>query len=136
MKLWEGNVFTPVCNSFILFIGEGVSQHAMGRDVCIPTYNGGYWPLVLGGVHLWADTNSLGRHSLLGRHPLLGRPPWETSHWVDISQHPRQSLKWALSILLVCILVYKINCDSMDYSDINYELRQFLFCSSKNINGV
>ena len=84
MELWEGNVFTPECHSVILFIWEGVSQHAIGRSVCIPTSNGwrvciptcnggDFWPLGLGDVQslvryplldrpLWADT-------LLGRHP-------------------------------------------------------------------
>ena len=95
MKLLEGNIFIPVCHSVILFMGEGgymypsmqwagvsVSQHEMGRDVCIPASNGwGCIPACNGGASgsrgmytPWADTNPFSRHPILGRPPLVDTP--------------------------------------------------------------
>ena len=34
-KLWEGNVFTPVCAS-VHSVGVCASQHAMGQEGCLP----------------------------------------------------------------------------------------------------
>ena len=85
MKLWEGNVFTPVCQSFCSRGGGGeVSQHAMDRDVCIPACNGvsasgsrGCTPL---------DRHPLSRHPPRQTHKSLGRhttPETDTTTQTD-----------------------------------------------------
>ena len=66
MQLWQGDVFTPVCQSFCF---QRVSAtHTPGRHAPTP---GQTHPL---GRHPWADT-PLGRHPP-GQTPLGRWPPW------------------------------------------------------------
>ena len=62
-EICEGNVFTGVC----LSMGGGVSQHALGRGVCIPACTGQEGCVskdALGGVcPAWGG--------VCGRHPLV-----------------------------------------------------------------
>ena len=127
MKLWEGNVFTPVCQSFCSRGGGEVFQHAMDRDVCIPACNGvsasgsrGCTPL---------DRHPLSRHPPRQTHKSLGRhttPETDTTTQTDTppgqtpypqtppgQRHPprqtptppRWPLKRAVRTLPECILV-------------------------------
>ena len=82
VHLGQGNVFTPVCQSF----RHPWIDTPLGR--CSPPHKQTYPQADTS----WIDT-------LLGRHPLLSRhhPP---------HPHPRWQLKRAVRILLECILVH------------------------------
>ena len=76
-KLWEGNVFTPVCHS--VHRAEGVYLSA-----CWDTHTPGQTPP--------------------GKHPTGQTPPWANT---PPGRHPpRRSLPRTVRILLECILVH------------------------------
>ena len=76
-SLGKGKVFTPVCHS----VHRGcVSQHAMGKGVCIPTCTGA------GGV----SQHAMGWRCLPGGVCLLVQWGVHPSPWVDMpSTHPQ-----------------------------------------------
>ena len=82
MKLWKGNVFTPVCQSFCS--QGGVSQHALGQ------------------TPPWAETP--GQTPPVSQHALGQTPPCVSQHalW---QTPPRMPLHRTVRILLECILV-------------------------------
>ena len=76
--LWEGNIFTPVCDS--VHMREGcVSQHEVGKEVYIVACNG-----QPGGVCLWAWVGSgSGRGSASGSVHPQADTPGQTPSWTE-----------------------------------------------------
>ena len=88
-KLWQGNMFTPVC-------------HSVHRGVL---------PQGSASVHAGIHTAPLGRHPPPGQTPPGRHPPDRHTPWADtrLGRHPPPSrwlLQWTVHILLECILVF------------------------------
>ena len=98
-KLRKSNAFTPVCDS--------VSEHALGRWVCIPACTGQEGICLCSQEGWGVSARHTPRQIPLSRTPRQ-KPPRQTppgSHFTPARHPPRQPLQRTVRILLECILV-------------------------------